>query len=214
MIFSEKYNKLKPVFIKMMPKYESMWKTHLRINTMAKHRVVLNLSNTPLIHSAPYWAGPKWRELERVDVVHMEEADVADPALTECASPILFKPKKGGSLCFCAHNRLPNAVTVRGSHSIPRMDECIDSLKKAKRFSTLDGSSGYWQNEMDQKDVNRTASVVNNWLFVYTGMLFGVKNAPATFRRVIDVVLATVKWQFALVYLDDTILFWRRRTNI
>lgn len=37
-------------------------------------------------------------------------------------------------------------------------------------------------------------------------MTFGVKNAPGNFQIVIDVILATVKWQYALVYLEDVII--------
>lgn len=38
-------------------------------------------------------------------------------------------------------------------------------------------------------------------------MPFGLKNAPRTFQRVIDVILYQVKWKYALVYLDDVIVF-------
>ena len=38
-------------------------------------------------------------------------------------------------------------------------------------------------------------------------MPFGLKNAPATFQRALDIILARVKWQFALVYLDDVIIY-------
>lgn len=38
-------------------------------------------------------------------------------------------------------------------------------------------------------------------------MPFGLKSVPGTFHKTKDVVLSTVKWQFALVYLDDTFVF-------
>ena len=38
-------------------------------------------------------------------------------------------------------------------------------------------------------------------------MPFGLKNAPGIFQRAIDIILATVCWQFAIVYLDDIIIF-------
>lgn len=34
-----------------------------------------------------------------------------------------------------------------------------------------------------------------------------LKNAPETFQRDIDIILSKVRWQFALVYLDDVIIF-------
>ena len=38
-------------------------------------------------------------------------------------------------------------------------------------------------------------------------MPFGLKNAPGTFQRAADIILASVKWQYALVYLDDVIVY-------
>jgi hypothetical protein len=38
-------------------------------------------------------------------------------------------------------------------------------------------------------------------------MLFGLVNAPSTFKRSVDVILSSVKWKLCLVYLDDTIIY-------
>ena len=40
-------------------------------------------------------------------------------------------------------------------------------------------------------------------------MLFGLRNAPATFQRALDIMLSGVRWQICLVYLDDVIVFSR-----
>ena len=40
-------------------------------------------------------------------------------------------------------------------------------------------------------------------------MPFGLMNAPATFQRILDFVLAAYRWQTFLVYLDDIIIFSR-----
>lgn len=39
-------------------------------------------------------------------------------------------------------------------------------------------------------------------------MPLGLNNAPETFKRAMDVILASVKWPLALIYLDDVLIFW------
>jgi hypothetical protein len=75
----------------------------------------------------------------------MLKAEVIEPATSEWASKIVFVAKPDGSTRFCVDYRRLNAVTVRDSYPLPRMDECIDSLGDAKIFTTLYFSSGYWQ---------------------------------------------------------------------
>ena len=137
----------------------------------------------------------------------MLELGVIEPSTSEWAAPVVFASKKDGSLRFCVDYRRLNAVTVRDSYPIPRMDECIDSLGGAQVFSTLDCNSGYWQVDIPVTDREKTAFVTHHGLFQYTRMPFGLRNAPATFQRPIDIVLSSVKWQFALVYLDDIAIF-------
>ncbi len=42
-------------------------------------------------------------------------------------------------------------------------------------------------------------------------MPFGLRNAPATFQRAVDIILAGIKWKHCLVYLDDVIVFSQSR---
>lgn len=94
-------------------------------------------------------------------------------------------------LCFCAdHSRL-NAVTVRDSYPIPRMEECRESFGKERIFPSLDANSRYWKAEVGEKVVDKTAFAANNGLPKYAGWPFRLKHAPATFYRAINVVLST-----------------------
>ena len=61
--------------------------------------------------------------------VHVPPADWAEP--------VVFAPKKNGTLRFYVEYMRLNDMTVRDAYSIPRMNECIGSLVHAKVFSTL-----------------------------------------------------------------------------
>ena len=98
-------------------------------------------------------------------------------------------------------------MTIRDTYSISRMDECIDNLGDAKIFSTLDANSGYWRILIEPKDRDKTMFKTHFRAYAFPRMSFGLKNAPATYQRVINIIITRVRFQFALVYLDDIIVF-------
>lgn len=57
--------------------------------------------------------------------------------------------------------------------------------------------------------MSKTAFVTHNGLYRYTRIPFGLKNAPVYFQRAMDIVLAPVKWQHALAYIDDFVKFFK-----
>ena len=87
------------------------------------------------------------------------------------------------------------------------MDESLDSLRDAAYFTTLDANCGYWQINLRQGDRHKTAFVCHEGCYEYKRMPFGLCNAPASFQRVMDIVLNNFRWKTCLVYLDDVIIF-------
>lgn len=100
-----------------------------------------------------------------------------------------------------------NALKKRDSYPILCMDECIDSLGEATIFSALDADSGYWQIKFDELDQDKTAQASHHGLCHFNRTPFGLQEAQGTFRRTIDAILFTKKWEIADVYLDDVFVF-------
>ena len=93
----------------------------------------------------------------------------------------MFVKKPDGSLCFCVDYRAVNAVTMRDRYPIPTSSKLIDQLKGAYYFTHLDLRSGYWQLKVHKPDVPKTAFCMQQGLFEWLIMSFGLTNAPATF---------------------------------
>ena len=140
------------------------------------------------------------------EVSRMLERGVIEPSSSPWAAPVVLVRKKDGSTRFCIDYRKLNEVTVKDSYPLPRTDDCLDSLAGSSWFSTLDLSSGYWQVEMDANDKEKTAFTAGSGLYQFTVMPFGLCNAPATFERLMERVLAGLSWHLCLLYLDDIIV--------
>jgi hypothetical protein len=192
----------------LLEKHRSMWDGRLGHAHTTSHRIELTPGAKP-VHCQPYRAGSRAREAESAEIQRMLKAGVIEPATAEWASPVVLVPKSDGSLRFCIDYRRLNAITVRDSYPLPRMDECIDSLGDAKIFSTLDCNSGYWQIPVHPEDRAKTTFTSHEGLYWFLRMPFGLRNAPATFQRFVDITLAGLTWKVCLVYLDDIIVFSR-----
>ena len=134
---------------------------------------------------------------------------VIEPSTSPWCSPIVLAKKKDGSYRFCVDLRAVNKVTKGMAYPLPRTDDALDSLSGARYFSTLDMASGYWQVELAPKDREKTAFSTGNQLNQFRLMCFGLKNAGASFQKLMELVLAGVDPKQCLVYIDDIILFGR-----
>ena len=115
--------------------------------------------------------------------------------------------KKDGTWRFCINYRKLNAATHLDAYPLPRIDETLDMLTGATYFTTLDLASGYWQVEVEECDKEKTAFSTASGHYEFNVMPFGFTNAPATFQHLMECVLAGLRGEQYLVYLDDVIVF-------
>lgn len=127
--------------------------------------------------------------------------NVIESAQTDWASPIRSAQKKDGNLRFWIDYRKLNAVAIHDSYPLPRMDDCIDSFGDAQVYWTLSAIRGYWKIEVDPSDRRKTAFTFHHGLYQFIRMPFRLKNASATFSCIMDIILFSVRSQFAFFIL-------------
>ena len=111
--------------------------------------------------------------------------------------------KKDGSTRFCVDYRKLNSITSKDSYPL---DDTLEALSGATWFSSLDLKSGYWQVGMHPEDREKTAFTTGRGLWQFRVMPFGLCNAPATFERLMEKVLAGLPLSVCLVYFDDILV--------
>ena len=141
------------------------------------------------------------------EINKMIESKVIRPSKSPWASCIVNVRKPDGSLRVCQDYRRLNALTVKDSYPLPRIDMSLDRLAGSRWFSTLDLASGFYQVEVDPDDIPKTAFSTRRGLFEFVTMPFGLCNAPATFERLMERVMTGLQWEILLIYIDDLIVF-------
>lgn len=159
------------------------------------------------IKMLPYRKSPAENELIKREIDAMLEADLIFPCSSPWAFPVVLADKADGTKRFCIDYKRLNVITKTDAYPMPRVDDLIDQLREAKFFSTMDLVCGYWQIKMKEEDIEKTTFTCAHGTFAFKRMPFGLKNAPATFQRMMNRVLASVLRKFALVYLDDIIVY-------
>ena len=139
-------------------------------------------------------------------VQEMLEQRVIEPSESPWVSPIVLVQKRDGGVRFCVDYRKLNQVTKLDEFPLPRIDDTLDLLTGSRHFSTLDLASGYWQVEMEPSSKEKTAFTTYSGLYQFRKMPFGLVNAPATFQRLMEVVVAGLAHSVCVVYLDDILV--------
>ena len=100
-----------------------------------------------------------------------------------------------------------NDVTVKEAQVPSRIDDILNHFGGAQYFSTIDLYKAYWQILMAKESRKYTAFMTHKGHFQFKRMSFGLTNAPAWFQRFMMKVLQPFLNKFAMVYLDDIVVF-------
>ena len=129
------------------------------------------------------------------------------PFTSAWASSVVLVRKPDGTIRFCVDYRRLNAITIADRYPLPRVDDLIEQVSGHALYSVIDLVSGFWQIPVNLADIVKTAFCTVDGLFEFVLMPFGLRNAPATFQRLMDTVLRSLNRKVCVVYLDDIIVF-------
>ena len=134
---------------------------------------------------------------------------IIEPSHSAWSSPLVPVRKKNGKLRLCIDYRAVNAHTRKDSFPLPHLNDAIGRFKGSVYFSTLDLLSGYHQIAMAEQSKEITAFSSGEDLYQFCRMPFGITNGPASFSRLMSVVLSGVPMDVAQAYLDDVLVSGR-----
>ena len=165
----------------------------------------VDVGDSAPIKQHPYRVSPMKKELLDKEVQYMLKNDIIEESQSNWSSPCILVPKHDGGFRFCTDFRKINDKTKSDSFPIPRIADCIDQIGNAKFVSTFDMLKGYWQVPLTQRAREISAFVTPSGLYQYKVMPFGMKNAPATFQRMVNKLVRDIDGCEG--YIDDVVIF-------
>ncbi|KAE8252406.1 hypothetical protein A4X03_0g6174 [Tilletia caries] len=156
----------------------------------------------------PRRASPEKRAAMDSAIEQLLDWQVIEPSQSPVSFPVVMV-KQNGKWRFCVdyrHYRQLNSKTVPDRYPLPTIDAIFQTLTGKKWFSSLDAIRGYHQLGVAAEDRWKTAFVCHRGLYQYKRVPFGLRNAPAIFQRLMDKVLGSLRWQQAVVYIDDAVI--------
>ncbi|XP_058223239.1 uncharacterized protein LOC131332948 [Rhododendron vialii] len=124
--------------------------------------------------------------------------------ISKSAKPVIQKPRQLAFIHAEAVNEEVSKLLEAGA--IKEIDQLVDATAGHARLNFLDAYRGYHQIAMNLNDMEKTAFITPKGLFCYLVMPFGLKNAGATFQRMVYLLFRMLIGEIMEAYIDDMIV--------
>ena len=151
----------------------SQTKTDIGRTSVIEHDIVLEAGSRPFKETMRRMA-PDKRKMADEQIQLLIEMGVIRPSNSPFASAVVLANKNDGSKRFCMDFRKLNDLTIKDAFPLPRIDDTLETLGTAKFFTSLDMGSAFWQVELTEEAVPKTAFSTTNGLYEWTRMPFGL----------------------------------------
>ena len=165
----------------------------------------IDTGDHPPVAKIPYTLALKHHDWVKAEIDKLLEAGIIRESDSSWSAPILVLPKgDGGKRLYIVYRAL-NVITRKSIWPMPRVEDILAKLGKAKFFTTLDLRSGYHHIALDTESIKKTVFCTHFGKYEYLKVPFGLAQAPSYFQKLMNKVLNGLNFAFA--YLDDIIIF-------
>ena len=179
----------------------------LKYSTILEHEIPTS-DNFP-IRTKQFRHSPAAREAGEKLIKEQLEQGVLEHSNSPYNSPVLVIPKKSEIDGIKRYRlvidfRKLNEKSIGDSYPIPLIVDILEKAPDARYISTLDAKSGFYQVKIRKRDRPKTAFTFGSGHYQYKRLPMGLKNSPATFQRLMDLILAGIPGVY--IYIDDILI--------
>ena len=126
---------------------------------------------------------------------------------------VVVVPKKEGKWWVCIDYTNLNNACPKDSFPLPRIDQIVDSTVGQGMLFFFDAFSGYHQIPMAPANEEKIAFITLHGLYYYKVMPFKLKNADATYQRLMTKIFRSLVGRTVELYIDDTVVKSKTRED-
>ena len=164
----------------------------------------IDTGDHPHIAKTLYTLAIKHHEWVKEETDRLLETGIIWESHSCWSAPVVVIRKGDGGKRMCVHYRGLKTMSRTYMWPMPRIDDILTKLGKAKFFTTLDLRSGYHHIALDKDAIKKIAFVTPFGKCEYLKVPFGLAQAPSYFQNLMNKVLYSLN--FTLAYLDDIII--------
>ncbi|XP_020230413.1 uncharacterized protein LOC109811165 [Cajanus cajan] len=157
--------------------------------TIAPGKLAINPRVKPVVQKRRKFGEDKRKAIRQEVEKLLSASHIREIQYPTWLANVVMVKKSNGKWRMCVDFTDLNKVCPKDSYPLPNIDCLVDGALGYKLLSFLDAYSGYNQIRMHPCDEEKTSFIADIANYCYKVMPFGLKNAGATYQRLMDKVL-------------------------
>ena len=177
------------------------------------HRLNVNPTSSPIRQKKRVFAQERDKAIAEEVRKLLEAGFIREVYYPDWLANVVMVKKSNGKWRMCVDFTDLNRACPEDSYPLPQIDTLVDSTTRHELLSFMDAFSGYNQIKMKEEDQEKTSFVTSQGLFCYKVISFGLKNARATYQRLMNKMFAHQLERNVQVYVDDMLVKSLRKND-
>ena len=170
------------------------------------HRLNVSPSFKPVKQKRRSFAPERQKAINEEVVKLLQEGAIREVEYPEWLANVVLVKKANGKWRLCIDFTDVNRACPKDSFPLSRINLIVDATAGHELLSFMDAFSSYNQISMDSDDQEKTSFVTGQGTYCYRVMPFGLKNAGATYQRLVNRMFQKQIGTSMEVYIDDMLV--------
>lgn len=156
--------------------------------------------------------GPEKYVIDKQVQELLKAGHIREVQFTTWLSNVVLVPKSTGKWRMCVDFRDLNKACPKDCYPLPRIDQMVDLTSGHELLCFMDVYQGYHQIPLAREDQDKVSFITSGGTFCYVVMPFVLKNAGATYQRLMDKIFMGQAGRNIEVYVDDILVKSREKS--